>query len=130
VSVSEWSAARSTRQWLLAASLALLLSPQSADAEIVTLRWRHPTPARVTGFRVQIHAASGGAHETIDVGLPTPDAAGIFHAQIEVPDDAPSVLSVSAYDAAGIESASSNEWLRAPLEAAIGTPGRPEVVEP
>jgi len=114
----------------LAALAALTAAPAPGRSETITLRWRHPVPTRVAGFRVQLGHAPGVAAETIDVGRPEADAAGIYRARIELPDAAASYISVVAYDATGAESPRSNEWLRPQGPPLLGAPGRPEVVEP
>lgn len=115
---------------MLAACAALCLSAAAGRAETVTLRWRHPAPERVAGFRAHVGAASGAYARTIDLGRPTPDAAGVYRARIEVDDGERAYLAVSAYDEAGRESARSNEWARSSSTPVLGTPGRPQVVEP
>ena len=112
---------------LAAVPLALLLAAPGV-AETVTLRWRYAAPERVAGFRVHVGTAGAGGR-SIDVGRPIPDAAGVYRASVEVTDGETARLSVSAYDAAGTESPRSNEWLRA-AAGALGTPGRPQVVDP
>ncbi len=115
---------------ILGALITLASAAVPVRAETITLRWRYSAPVRVAGFRVHLGHAPGVSAQTIDVGRPTADAAGIYSARIEVPDGVPSTLSVVAYDATGVESSNSNEWLRPAGEALLGAPGRPEVVEP
>jgi hypothetical protein len=114
----------------LAACAALCLMASAARAETVTLRWRHPSPARVAGFRAHLGPAPGQYTRTIDLGRPVPDAAGVYRARVEVDDGARTHLAVSAYDERGRESAPSNEWARRSTAGALGRPGRPQVVEP
>jgi hypothetical protein len=114
----------------LVAALAVSLAAASAGGETLTLRWRHAAPERVTGFRVHTGRAPGVYTRTVDVGKPAPDAAGLFRVSVEVPDGEATHVAVSAYDAAGAQSARSNEWTRPSPAAALGTPGRPQVVEP
>jgi hypothetical protein len=106
---------------------AALVAPGAAEAETVVLRWRHPAPGRVVGFRAHVGSQPGTYTRTIDLGRPVPDAAGVYRASVELPDGESSHLAVSAYDESGRESAPSNEWARPP---ALGRPGRPQVVEP
>jgi hypothetical protein len=118
------------RAWAAAAALALLAS--SARGETITLRWRHPAPERVVGFRVHIGPAPGEYTRTVDLGRPSPDAEGVFHAQIEVPDGAPVHVAISAYGAGGEESSRSDDWAPTPAAAAPAAPaapGQPKVVE-
>jgi hypothetical protein len=114
----------------LAACAALCLVAGAAGAETVTLRWRHPAPERVAGFRAHVGGAPGAYTRSIDLGRPTPDAAGVYRARIEVEDGERTHLAVSAYDETGRESARSNEWARSSTIPVLGTPGRPQVVEP
>lgn len=119
-----------TRRVSALGAAALLWAALPASAEPVTLRWRYPEPSRVAGFRAQLGSAPGRVERTIDLGRPMPDPDGTYRAEVELPDGAPSYVSVVAYDAAGTESPRSNEWHRPPRGPVLGTPGRPEVVEP
>jgi hypothetical protein len=98
-----------------------------ALAETVVLRWRHPAPGRVVGFRAHVGSAPGAYTRTIDLGRPAPDAAGVYRASVELEEGEGSHVAVSAYDESGRESPASNEWARSP---ALGRPGKPRVVEP
>ena len=118
------------RLWAGAACAALGLAAGSAQAETVTLRWRYPAPERVAGFRAHVGGSPGSYARTIDLGRPTPDAAGVYRARVEVDDGELTHLAVSAYDETGHESARSNEWARSSLIPVLGTPGKPRVVEP
>jgi hypothetical protein len=119
---------RKRGRWTALALCAALATPAAAArAETVVLRWRHPAPARVVGFRAHVGSAPGAYTRTIDLGRPAPDAAGVYRATIELADGEGTHLAVSAYDESGRESTPSNEWARAP---AVGQPGRPQVVEP
>lgn len=111
----------------LALCATLAATAAAARAETVVLRWRHPAPASVVGFRAHVGRAPGAYTRTIDLGRPAPDAAGVYRATVELEAGEGSHLAVSAYDASGRESAPSNEWARTP---APGRPGRPQVVEP
>ena len=114
----------------LAAAAALSLAAATGRAETITVRWRYPATERVAGFRVHTGPAPGRYTQTVDVGRPTPDAAGVFSARIEVADGEPTHLAISAYAANGEESPRSNDWARAASAAAPSRPGRPQVVEP
>lgn len=119
---------RRSRRSASAAALALgLTAVTAAQADTVTLRWRHAEPARVAGFRVHFGKAPGALSHSIDLGRLTPDAAGIFRARVELPDGEPVYVAVSAYDASGAESPRSSAWHRT---SGLGAPGRPRVVEP
>jgi len=112
----------------LAALVATSLAAAASSGETLTLRWRHAAPDRVAGFRVHTGPAPGAYTRNLDVGKPERDAEGLYRVSVEVPDGEATHVAVSAYDAAGVESARSNEWERP--EPALGTPGRPQVVEP
>jgi hypothetical protein len=119
---------RQRRTWIALALGAALAAPApAARADTVVLRWRHPAPAQVVGFRAHVGGAPGAYTRTIDLGRPAPGADGVFRATVELADGEGTHLAVSAYDASGRESTPSNEWVRPP---ALGRPGRPEVVEP
>lgn len=114
----------------LAACAALCLLAGAARAETVTLRWRHPAPGRVAGFRAHLGPAPGQYARSIDLGRPTPDATGVYRARVEVDDGARTYIAISAYDEGGSESPRSNEWARSSTAVVLGQPGRPQVVEP
>ena len=111
----------STFALAIAALLALAVSPALARTE--NLRWEHPDPSSVAGFRVHVGTTQGSYSQTIDVGLPA-SGSQFVHA-LTVADSASVYVAVTAYDAAGLESAYSNEGFRAPL---LGAPGQPMVV--
>jgi hypothetical protein len=114
----------------LAGCVAVCIVAAAARAETVTLRWRHPAPERVAGFRAHLGRAPGLYTRTVDLGRPTPDAEGVYRARVEVEDGERTHLAISAYDESGRESVRSNEWARSSTAPVLGTPGRPEVVEP
>ena len=122
----------------LAFGLGLAAAAAAADARSITVRWRFAAPERAAGFRVHVGSAPGLYTRTIDVGKPTPDAEGVYRVSIEVADDEPTFLAVSAYGERGEESTRSNETVRAPAPTdgevgaaeRLGTPGQPRVVRP
>ena len=125
------------RRVLAGWALALcLLTAGAAEARSITVRWRFVAPERAAGFRVHLGPAPGRYTRTLDVGKPAPDREGIYQVIVEVPDHEPTFVSVSAYGEHGEESPRSNESLRAPAPtddeagARLGTPGRPQLVEP
>ena len=110
------------------AALAVALGAvTAAQADTVTLHWRHAAPARAAGFRVHFGEAPNALTHSIDVGQLRPDAEGVFRARVELPDGEPVYVAVSAYDASGAESPLSKTWRRVP---GLGAPGRPVVVDP
>jgi hypothetical protein len=114
-----------------------IAAASGAEARTITVRWRFSAPDRAAGFRVHVGSAPGEYTRTVDVGKPEPDADGVYRATLDVADDVPSFVAVSAYGARGEESPRSNESVRAPAPAgaepggrALGTPGQPRVVSP
>jgi hypothetical protein len=107
--------------------LVLAAVASAAQAESVTLRWRHATATPAAGFRVYFGSSPAELPHRIDLGRLAPDADGIFRARVELPDGEAVYVAIAAYDAEGRESPRSRAWLREP---ALGTPGRPRVVEP
>jgi hypothetical protein len=101
----------------------LLASAASARDEL--LRWQHPDPASVTGFKVYVGSAPGSYQTTIDVGKPTP-ASGVYGYTLQVADPSSVYVAVSAYGPTGLESPRSNEQLR---RGTLGAPGKP-IVQP
>jgi hypothetical protein len=107
---------------------ALLIAPTSALAGNKTLRWTHPDPASVDGFRVH-QSISGGAYDSgVDVFKPAPDANGIYLATVQVPDGVQVDLRMTAYSyTSGLSSALS---ANANSLFLLGAPGQPMVVLP
>jgi hypothetical protein len=95
----------------------------AASARTEVLRWQHPNPTAVTGFRVLVGNASGSYQTTLDVGLPTASG-GVYSYSLQVPDPNTVYVVVRAYGATGNESPPSNENR---LLGLLGTPGQPTV---
>jgi hypothetical protein len=104
------------------ALLALALAG-AASARTELLRWQHPSPSTVSGFKVYVGNASGTYQTTLDVGLPTPSA-GVYSYSLTVPDSNTVYVAVSAYGSTGLEGPKSNEQQRLGL---LGTPGKPQI---
>jgi hypothetical protein len=98
-----------------------LASGASARSEL--LRWNHPDPSTVAGFKVYVGNASGTYQTTLDVGKPTPSG-GVFSYSLQVPDPNTVFVAVSAYGPTGLEGTRSNEQQRLGL---LGTPGKPQI---
>jgi len=94
----------------LAATL-LLAVGAAAQTRTETLRWTHPTPSEVEGFRVHYGTSSRVYTQQIDVRLPPTDA-GAFVYDLVVPEADDIYVAVSAYDADGLSSVLSNEKMR------------------
>ncbi len=109
------------RALCLAVGLVALASAASARTEL--LRWQHPNPSDVAGFKVYIGNAAGSYQTTIDVGLPTA-LSGVYSYSLSVPDSNSVYVAVSAYGPTGLEGTRSNEQLRLGL---LGAPGRPQI---
>ena len=104
------------------ALLALALAG-AASARTELLRWQHPSPSSVAGFKVYVGNASGTYQTTLDVGLPTPSG-GVYSYSLQVPDANTVYVAVSAYGSTGLEGPRSNEQQRLGL---LGTPGKPQI---
>jgi len=103
------------------ALLLALASAASARSEL--LRWQHPDPNTVAGFKVYVGNAPGVYQTTLDVGKPTASG-GVFSYSLQVPDANTVYVTVSAYGSTGLEGAKSNEQLRL---GQLGTPGKPQI---
>lgn len=88
--------------------LLALATAAPARARTQTLRWQQPTAQGILGFRAYVGAAPRAYDRVVPLGLPTPDAAGVYTAVVSLPDDAASFLALTAYSANG-ESEFSNE---------------------
>lgn len=97
---------------LPALALAAATAASGAGTRVETLRWAHPNPAKVAGFRVHVGSASRQYDQVLDVGRP-PASAGVFTYDLTVPDTADVYVAVSAYAPGGAASPYSNEQLRA-----------------
>lgn len=115
------SLGRSARALLLAALVLGLAGAASARTEL--LRWQHPDPSAVAGFKVYVGNATGVYQTTLDVGKPTASG-GVYSYSLQVPDSNTVYVAVSAYGPTGLEGAKSNEQQRLGL---LGTPGQPQV---
>lgn len=113
------------RQLLRAAcaAIALLLPAGAAQARSELLRWQHPNPSTVAGFKVHVGSSSGSYQTVIDVGLPTP-VNGVYSFALQVPDPDGVYVAVSAYGPTGLEGPRSNEKFR---EGLLGAPGKPQI---
>lgn len=119
MSAPQTRSARALRALLVAAGA--LLAAAAAEARSELLRWQHPSPSSVAGFKVHVGNAPGVYQTTLDVGLPTPSG-GVYSYSLQVPDANTVYVSVSAYGPTGLEGAKSNEQQRLGL---LGTPGQP-----
>jgi hypothetical protein len=103
--------ARTALRAALAAGCLLLAHAESAHARVELLRWRQPDAAEAEGFQVHLGTSSQSYEDTVDVGVLTPSADGVYAVAVTVPDASTVYVAVSAYNAAG-ESSLSNESLR------------------
>jgi hypothetical protein len=101
----------------------LLLVASLASARTELLRFQHPTPASVGGFKVYVGNAPGVSQTTLDIGMPTASG-GVFSYSLQVPDANSVYIRVSAYGPTGLEGVKSNEQLRL---GQLGTPGKPQI---
>jgi len=99
----------------LVVALPLLLATGSAQARLATIQWTDPNPAPspVTNFRLHVGTTSGSYGAIVDLGLPTPNASGVFTASANVPDDVDVYIVMTAFEVSGLESAWSNEQVLA-----------------
>ncbi len=104
------------------ATILVLALPLLAQARTETLRWSHPTPADVDGFRVHYGTSSGSYPTTIEVGRPGDDGQGNFSYPIQVADDATVYVVTTAFGAGFLDSDFSNEKV---LPAPSGSPPPP-----
>ncbi len=107
---------------LVAAGL-LALSSSPAFARTENVRWQHPAPNSVAGFKVHVGPSSGNYSQTIDVGLPV--SGSVFAHALNVSNNAAVYIAITAYDSTGRESAFSNEGFR---PVPLGQPGQPTLV--
>ena len=115
------SLSRGLRAVGFSALLSLIASAASARTEL--LRWQHPAPSAVAGFKVYVGNAAGVYQTTLDLGLPTASG-GVFSYSLQVPDASSVYISVSAYGPTGLEGVKSNEQLRL---GQLGAPGKPQI---
>lgn len=105
------------------AAIALAGLPAAAHARSELLRWQHPNPSTVAGFKVYVGSASGSYQTVLDVGLPAP-VNGVYSFSIQVPDPDSVYVAVTAYGPTGLEGPRSNEGFR---EGLLGAPGKPQI---
>ena len=105
-------------------AIALLIAASAAQARTELLRWQHPDPSAVAGFKVYVGSATGSYQTTLDVGKPTASG-GVYSYSLQVPDANSVFVVVSAYGPTGLEGAKSNEQQRLGL---LGTPGKPQIL--
>jgi len=121
---------------LLSLATGLVGLPGVAEARTETLRWAHPNPGAVSGFRAYKGSASGSYTTTIELGKPTPDASGVFSFPLTLGDTESAYIVLRAYDASNNLSTPSNERLFAPSgsgssgSGALGAPGTPTLILP
>lgn len=111
--------------------LGLLGFAGTAEARTETLRWAHPNPGAVSGFRAYKGSTSGSYTTTIELGKPTPDASGVFSFPLSLGDTESAYIVLRAYDAGNNLSTPSNERLYAPTGSGsnpLGVPGAPTLV--
>ncbi|MCG8591237.1 MAG: fibronectin type III domain-containing protein [Proteobacteria bacterium] len=114
-------------------ALAIFGLPAAAQAGELTVRWQHPTPAEVAGFRLHWGTRSGDYPGVRNVQLPAPVDGVYSYRLTDLPEDRPVFVVVSAYDASANRSEFSNERSFTAEPTApepLGQPGRPVLVEP
>ena len=86
--------------WGLLLVLGQLALAVDADAATRRVRWSHPAPDQLTGFRIDVGPSSGSYDRQYDVGMPEPSG-GYFEVEIEVPDGRDNYVAVVAINDAG-----------------------------
>ncbi len=115
---------RSRIRLLLAAVTLGLLAASVSAAEMTTLRWTHPTPSQVAGFRVFVGYSSENYEPEFEVdfaGL-TP-INGIYQVSIEIDGSKPAYVALRAYNSQETSDLSNERIYTIPL----GIPGRPRL---
>jgi hypothetical protein len=103
--------------------MGLFVSSVSA-AESTVLRWTHPNPSEVTGFRVSIGYASRNYVPQLEVDLTGLTANNdIYQTTIELDESQPLYVSVRAFNDDGTSAYSNERVYSVPL----GVPGRPRL---
>ena len=90
----------------------LAAAPERAEARLETLRWTHPNPSLVDGFRVFVRYEGQGYTTPSYDGMPVPNG-GVYQVDFDV-DDALTVHFVATAYNQSEESALSNEITRFP----------------
>jgi len=116
---------RSRIRPLLAIVTLGLLASSVCEAETRLIRWTHPTPSAVTGFRIFVGYSSGNYEPEfeLDVTGLTP-VNGVYMLQIEIDGTRPAYVALRAYNDAETSDLSNERILSVPL----GIPGRPRLV--
>jgi hypothetical protein len=103
---------RGVRAVLGGAALLLALG-HVAEARVINLRWSHPAPANVGGFRVHWGTSSGSYATTVNVGKPSPSG-GVYTYDLTVGDSVTAYVVISAYGSGYTDSVYSNQKTFAP----------------
>lgn len=121
-------------------AVAIVSLPATGLAFEKTVRWTHPAPETVAEFIVHVGNESRKYNRKYRVGVPVPNASGVFESSIEIPDGGKSFIAVSAVGFTGLRSRFSNERkVRTDAspgggdggdDGALGAPGAPFVVSP
>lgn len=100
--------------WLPPLSLLLVLAASQSHARTETFRWLDPNPLPSPVVAFKLHMGSGPRDYTtaIDIGLPTPDAAGVYSFSVEIPDTETVYVALTASDILLQQSQFSNERVR------------------
>jgi hypothetical protein len=109
--------------FLAAAALVLSAASASAQLRVETLRWTHPNPSEVAGFRVHYGLTSGVYLASVNVGVPAKDSSGAYVYPLSLTLLDTVYVSVTAYDADGVSSPFSNEKVRAGTDGGGGEDG-------
>lgn len=111
----------------LAALLALAFAT-AAEARQETVRWTHALGDQVASFHIQVGTSPGTADLLNQpIGVPTPDAQGIYSYTVDVNTDETIYIRMTAVDSDDVHSLPSNTIERS---VALGMPGQPVVQTP
>jgi len=100
---------------------AILTAGTAASARTESLRWYHPSPDEISGYRVHWGTGSRSYSSTINVGKLAANADGVVSYSLTVPDEQTVFVAVTAYDSDG-DSPYSNEKVYQGLTAPTPPP--------
>jgi len=121
---SMWAAGRRSAAPL---ALALLFGyAGGAEGYVATLRWTEPSSSStIASFTVYLGTTSGGSDVLVQsLGLPSPDASGVYSATVTIADGTTVYAAVTATDNTGSESPRSNSL----QIQTLGPPGQPTLM--
>jgi hypothetical protein len=91
----------------------------AAQTRVETVRWWHPNPSAVDGYKVYYGTSSGSYTTSTDVGIPATDSQGAYTYGLSVPSSQTVYIAITAY-AGNQESPFSNEKVRVGTQGGTG----------